>query len=368
MWIAVQDSLEDVRNSILDPANDDHFMNLLELARDLEAISMLNGFKELMLPKLTDKKRWSEFPNFAYEARIAAVHASVGQEVTFIPTREKEGIKAPDIGVGIDGSTIRIECKRRDRITPLVMSQDKKNHYRERMHKDMGSVVSDFAYMLFMLGEPSDMALDNALSHIEEFAKSGERGFAGNPDAGVWFLVFDHPPIQQASPGLTLFLPSVYPNSWAGSSTSCRFYLDKDRKMQMPQWRTSHMFNFKSHAFKQLTYSFDQGKNKFSNTEKGVIYIDVDPAGMIPPVLDWYLDVMCYALADLAWRGGQNKRIAAIVLTAGPIRPTGEEGGSRQRLSFYISRFRILPGLTNEGDPESLAVIKMLRPLGGPAL
>jgi hypothetical protein len=352
LWTAAQQALTDAEGGrLLNPAELDTLADLDELAETLVAASRLGGFRDLMLPKLTDKKCAPHFPSYVYEARIGVLHAKTGQAVKFIPpVDDKKGIQSPDIEVSWEGANVHVECKRRERIPPVRFSQEKEDQVAEQMRAIMDEVKRNFDFMLFLHGAPDAEALRVGLTGVKELASLGGCGIRSNPDAGVWFLVRDRPAPPAGWVKGVYNLPYDAPNAPSSYFLGMHVQRNEQDLVQVADWKTGYLFNFSSHAFKQVTYSLDQGRKQLAGDEAGAIYIDLDPAGMNGPTLEWYVGLMNRALADLAWRGGQNRRVGVIALTSGPIRQEVLINGGKARVNIHFFFCRMAPHLTGGGS------------------
>ena len=84
-------------------------------------------------------------------------------------------------------------------------------------------------------------------------------------------------------------------------------------------WQTVRTFVFNSHSLKQVISSITRARSQITGNSTA-IYIDVDPADLTQQSLNSYLRLLSSAIGKHLWRGGQNTRIGAVVVTAGPIR------------------------------------------------
>ncbi len=331
------------RNLLRNPGSREHpFLNeslayISAIATAIEQTHGLPGFDSEIRDSL---KRWDEFENTAYEMRIGAMCAEMG-EAEFILRQPK--LRTPDVKVTRNGVTVLVECRRKQRLISSSIHLDSQNRLSEAVQGLAKERASGYDILIVILGT-AQSAIDVSLEGAAHLVTNRTPGIIYHEKQGVWVSVQDGvpPPPFPTEPGKV--------GLWLNAGMTCGrssmlVKLDEQGNVEIGQSSRIQVVALDSHRFSTVLSSFNDKRQhgQLYGVHPGVVAIDLDLAHLHPDHRLLYLNIVGRMMLRRAWFQGSNSSIAGILLTAWPAWCELEYDGNRHLVDALLT-CRVTPG------------------------
>lgn len=354
-WLEVDDLL---RASARLPPDLSRFASVglvLDLGTTLSWTCMLPGFDRQMRGRLQLPE---EYDGALFEIKVARRHAQDGQDVRFIDTPGHAG-KGPDLRIMAASRPVLVEAKYKDRIEVFGSNAPFESLLRELVGAALEDCPIGVDITGVVMGMPGEAVFRAAVAAAVERVKEGFRGTQFFPDPGFWLAVEDR--VSPAGP--------VTPESLAALGTrGARLRLGPapDGSVVEKEGSTFRLAAMPGHTVDSVLENVKKASKQIGSGAVGVVYVGVDHGDHDFDTVTCYLTLMGKAVAGRIWRGDQNKRIRAIVLTAGPIPKVSEKDGYRFIASGYAHSTFYQPGIVGGSDESAASLLESVLSLPSP--
>ena len=168
-----------------------------EISRYLARVSKLNSFNDCWLKHC--KNDPAQYQSFLYELFVAGYLLRIGNRVAFVPRQGNDGTKTPDLEVSNDDATINIECKFRERLTPVRLSTNESNFIGEQLSKSFKTVRANFDLIILFVANPTESLVIETIEYAVRLADRGFCGEAHHNDGSAWVFISERPPPPRPS-------------------------------------------------------------------------------------------------------------------------------------------------------------------------
>jgi len=291
------------------------------IADTIEATRELPRFDSEIRPRL---KLWQTFNAANYEMLIAQKCLSLGA-VEFVSTGKR---RTPDLKVSREEESVFVECQRKERILPALVTKDSFPRLGDRTRNLLSLRRAGLDVVIFILGT-DEPTITEVLEDAEKVIASGQVGPFYNDRLGACVSISERVPQPPHLPpnatGVRLSLPVGLTHGMA----TLDFRIDEQGVIETKEPTSVQVRALNSHSFGSMLNSFNEKQPQIAKGDTGVLCFDVDLSRVHPGNSLSYMEIIARMLGERAWRGGENTRIGGLLFTALTIHQIAKPDGWR---------------------------------------